>query len=127
MIGVDKIGEIRRAYFEQHRPIKEIVRRLSVSRGTVRKIVRGYKTEHRYERDEVQPLMRPGLANGSRVLDGDPGEAKFISPGGNAVRRSVCSRSCAVAATPAPTTVCTASSRPGATNAPGSRPRRMCR
>ena len=26
MIGVDKIGEIRRAYFEQHRSIKEIVR-----------------------------------------------------------------------------------------------------
>jgi hypothetical protein len=41
MIGVDKIGEIRRAYFEQHRPIKEIVRTLSVSRATVRKIVRG--------------------------------------------------------------------------------------
>ena len=36
MIGVDKIGEIRRAYFEQHRSIKEIVRTLSVSRATVR-------------------------------------------------------------------------------------------
>ena len=33
MIGVDKIGEIRRAYFEQHRSIKEIVRTLSVSRA----------------------------------------------------------------------------------------------
>ena len=41
MIGVDKIGEIRRAYFEQHRPIKEIVRTLSVSRATVRKVIRG--------------------------------------------------------------------------------------
>jgi hypothetical protein len=30
MIGVDKIGEIRRAYFERHRSIKEIVRTLSV-------------------------------------------------------------------------------------------------
>jgi hypothetical protein len=29
MIGVDKIGEIRRAYFEQGRTIKEIVRRLA--------------------------------------------------------------------------------------------------
>src|SRR5271157_2810557 len=38
MVGVDKIGEIRRAYFEQERPIKEIVRTLSVSRATVRKI-----------------------------------------------------------------------------------------
>jgi DNA-binding transcriptional regulator LsrR (DeoR family) len=40
MMGVDKIGEIRRAYFEQHRSIKEIVRTLSVSRATVRKVVR---------------------------------------------------------------------------------------
>src|SRR5262249_4597067 len=32
MIGVDLIGQIRRAYFEQHRAIKEIVRTLSVSR-----------------------------------------------------------------------------------------------
>ena len=30
-IGVDKIGEIRRTYFEQYRAIKEIVRTLSVS------------------------------------------------------------------------------------------------
>ena len=50
MIGVDMIGEIRRAYFEQQRPIKEIVRTLSVSRATVRKIVRGHKTEFKYER-----------------------------------------------------------------------------
>jgi hypothetical protein len=32
MIGVDLIGQIRRAYFEQRRPIMEIVRTLSVSR-----------------------------------------------------------------------------------------------
>ena len=38
MVGVDKIGEIRRAYFEQDRSIKEIVRTLSVSRATVRKV-----------------------------------------------------------------------------------------
>ena len=41
MIGVDQIGQIRRAYFEQGRPIKEIVRTLSVSRATVRKVIRG--------------------------------------------------------------------------------------
>ena len=29
MIGVDLIGQIRRAYFEQHRSIKEIVRTLT--------------------------------------------------------------------------------------------------
>jgi hypothetical protein len=38
MIGVDKIGEIRRAYFEQRLPIEEIVRTLSVSRAMVRKV-----------------------------------------------------------------------------------------
>ena len=63
MIGVDKIGEIRRAYFEQHRPIKEIVRTLSVSRATVRKVIRGHKTEFNYEREFSR---RPSLATGSR-------------------------------------------------------------
>ena len=59
MIGVDMIGRIRRAYFEQHRPIKEIVRTLSVSRATVRKVVRGQATEFKYERG-VQPVPKLG-------------------------------------------------------------------
>ena len=59
MIGVDKIGEIRRAYFEQERTIKEIVRTLSVSRATVRKVIRGGKTEFNYAR-EVQPAPKLG-------------------------------------------------------------------
>ncbi len=59
MIGVDKIGDIRRAYFEQQRPIKEIVRTLSVSRATVRKVIRGKQTEFRYERG-VQPTPKLG-------------------------------------------------------------------
>jgi transposase len=59
MIGVDLIGQIRRAYFEQQRPIKEIVRLLSVSRATVRKVVRGQETEFRYERS-VQPVPKRG-------------------------------------------------------------------
>jgi hypothetical protein len=50
MIGVDKIGQIRRAFFERPLPIKEIVRTLSVSRATVRKVIRGKATEFRYER-----------------------------------------------------------------------------
>jgi hypothetical protein len=56
---VDKIGEIRRAYFEQHRSIKEIVRTLSVSRATVRKVIRGHKTEFKYARG-VQPTPKLG-------------------------------------------------------------------
>ena len=59
MIGVDTIGEIRRAYFDQHRPIREIVRALSVSRATVRKVVRGQETEFKYERG-VQPAPKLG-------------------------------------------------------------------
>jgi len=59
MIGVDKIGQIRRAYFEQHRSIKEIVRTLSVSRATVRKVIRGHKTEFKYARG-VQPTPKLG-------------------------------------------------------------------
>src|SRR6195256_5103491 len=59
MIGVDVIGAIRRAYFEQHRSIKEIVRTLSVSRATVRKVVRGHQTEFKYERG-VQPAPKLG-------------------------------------------------------------------
>jgi hypothetical protein len=59
MIGVDKIGEIRRAYFEQGRSIKEIVRTLSTSRATVRKVIRGHKTEFKYAR-VVQPTPKLG-------------------------------------------------------------------
>ena len=59
MIGVDQIGQIRRAYFEQQRPIKEIVRTLSVSRATVRKVIRGRATEFKYERG-VQPAPKLG-------------------------------------------------------------------
>ena len=40
MMSVDVIGDIRRAYFEQRLPIKEIVRTLRVSRATVRKTFR---------------------------------------------------------------------------------------
>jgi transposase len=59
MIGVDKIGEIRRAYFEQGRSINEIVRTMSVSRATVRKVIRGDKTEFKYGRG-IQPTPKLG-------------------------------------------------------------------
>src|SRR2546423_11963901 len=59
MIGVDMIGQIRRAYFEQRRSIKEIVRTLRVSRTTVRKVIRGRETEFKYERS-VQPVPKLG-------------------------------------------------------------------
>jgi transposase len=67
MVGVDLIGDIRRAYFEQRRPIKEIVRTLSVSRATVRRVVRSQKTSFTYER-AVQPA--PKLGEWVAVLTG---------------------------------------------------------
>src|SRR6202051_1146638 len=60
MIGVDLVGDIRRAYFEDRVPIKEIVRRLSVSRATVRKVVRGQATSFKYDRG-VQPAPKLGV------------------------------------------------------------------
>ena len=59
MMSVDVIGNVRRAFFEQHLPIKEIVRTLSVSRATVRKVIRSHKTEFKYERG-VQPVPKLG-------------------------------------------------------------------
>ena len=120
MIGVDMIGEIRRAYFEQHRPIKEIVRTLSVSRATVRKVIRGHETEFKYERG-VQPA--PKLGEWVEVLTGDPGDRKPSCPSGSAARPSGCSRNCAGADMTAPTTACIGSSRLGGTNGPGFRSR----
>ena len=60
MFRVDEIGEIRRAYFEQGRSIKEIVRALSVSRARVRKVVRGRRTEFKYARDCAATIKMAG-------------------------------------------------------------------
>ena len=61
MMSVDLIGQIRRAYFEQGRSIKEIVRTLSVSRATVRKVIRGAEmTAFRYTARAAQPSPKLG-------------------------------------------------------------------
>ena len=59
VIGVDQIGQIRRALFDERRAIKEICRDFSVSRGTVRKVARGGATEFKYAR-AVQPSPKLG-------------------------------------------------------------------
>jgi hypothetical protein len=74
MIGVDVIGETRRAYFERRRPIKEIVRTPRVSRATVRKVIRGQATEFKYERRFPLPPRR-GLTRGGE--DSRSGEKRF--------------------------------------------------
>jgi transposase len=60
VIDVDLIGQIRRAFFDEHRAIKEICRDFRVSRGTVRKVVRSGETEFKYARD-VQPSPKLGV------------------------------------------------------------------
>jgi len=107
MISVDKIGEIRRAYFEQQRSIKEIVRTLSVSRATVRKVIRGHRTEFKYER-EVQPT--PKLGDWVEVLT-EVLEKEAKLPRESAARPSACSSNCAGADMTALTTACIGSSR----------------
>ena len=57
MVTVETIGRIRRAFFVEKKPIRQIVRELRISRQTVRKAIRGSSTEFRYER-QVQP--QPG-------------------------------------------------------------------
>ena len=112
---MDKIGEIRRAYFEQKRSIKEIVRTLSVSRATVRKVIRGHQTEFKYARD-VQPTPKLGVwvVALTEIL-----EAESALP--KRERRSTqrCSRNCAAAGMTAPTIACIGSTKLGAKNALG--------
>ncbi len=93
MMSVDVIGDIRRAYFEQRLPIKEIVRTLCVSRATVRKVVRSrVRLPHRQpcqrrSREKPRPSVVPAAITtpagkpkraaraGSMVPIGVPGSA----------------------------------------------------
>ncbi len=59
MLVVETIAKIRRAYFVQKKPIKEICRDLHVSRKVLRKVVRSEATEFHYRR-ETQPLPKIG-------------------------------------------------------------------
>src|SRR2546429_8538326 len=59
MVTVERIGRIRRAFLVDHKPIRQIVRELRVSRKTVRKAIRGSSTEFRYDR-QAQPQPRLG-------------------------------------------------------------------
>lgn len=59
MLVVETIAKIRRAYFVQNKPIKEICRDLHVSRKVVRKVIRSEATEFHYER-ETQPFPKIG-------------------------------------------------------------------
>ena len=123
MMGVDKIGEIRRAHFEQKRSIKEIVRTLSVSRATVRKIICSHQTEFKYERD-VQPSPKLGVwvAALTEILEEEAGLPKRERRSTQQLYEELRERGYE-----APTTTCIASRRTGVTNGRASPPTPSCR
>lgn len=59
MLIVETIAKIRRYYFVNGCSIKEICRKLGLSRNTVRKVIRSGATEHKYERTH-QPMPQLG-------------------------------------------------------------------
>lgn len=59
MTTVETVGRIRRAYFVQRQSIREIARRLHVSRKTVRKAIEAEDGKFSYDR-AVQPMPRLG-------------------------------------------------------------------
>ena len=67
MLTVETIGRVRHAFLVKGKGIKTIARELRLSRNTVRTIVRGEETEHRYVR-RAQPL--PQLGAHATKLDG---------------------------------------------------------
>lgn len=67
MLIVETIAKIRRYYFVEGRPIKQICRDLHIARNTVRKVLRSGATEHSYVREEQQ---FPRLGSFTMRLDG---------------------------------------------------------
>src|SRR4051812_28590329 len=59
MLVVETVARIRRAYYVQGKPIKEIVRELKVSRKVVRKVIRSGETSFEYKRRR-QPAPKMG-------------------------------------------------------------------
>ncbi len=78
MLVVETIAKIRRAYFVQGKPIKQICRELKLSRKVVRKVLRSEETAFEYKRsvqpqpklgawrDELDRLLAANAARGSR-------------------------------------------------------------
>ena len=69
MTTVETIGRIRRAYFVQRQSVREIARRLHVSRKTVRKAIEAQDGKFSYDRT-VQPMPKLGahIAELERLL-----------------------------------------------------------
>ena len=77
MLVVETIAKIRRAYFQDRKPIKQICRELRVSRKTVRKVVRSGVTEFTYERGvQPRPKIGPWRTELDRILVENAGKPK---------------------------------------------------
>ena len=69
MLVVETIAKIRRKHLGEGKSIRAIARELGMSRNTVRKVVRGGKAEHRYDRSDKQP--RPKLDGFTHALEAE--------------------------------------------------------
>jgi transposase-like protein len=58
MLVVETIAKIRRKCLVEGRSIRSVARELGLARNTVRKVVRGEATEHRYDRGDAQPYPK---------------------------------------------------------------------
>mgnify|MGYP001627871420 CR=1 FL=1 len=77
MLVVETIAKIRRAYFIQRKPIKQICRELRVSRNTVRKVVRSGATEFSYDRStQPRPKIDPWRSDLDEMLAENDRQAK---------------------------------------------------
>lgn len=69
MLVVETVAKIRRAFFVQQKPIKQICRELKVSRKVVRKVIRSEATAFRYTRtSQPAPKLGPWRNELDRIL-----------------------------------------------------------
>ena len=69
MLVVETIAKIRRAYFIEKKPIKQICRDFRMSRNTIRKVIRSGATEFSYDRShQPHPKIDPWRADLDAML-----------------------------------------------------------
>ena len=70
MLVVETIAKVRRAYFHQKKPIKQICRELKLSRKVVRNVLRSGKNAFTYERYvQPMPMLGPWRDDLDRLLE----------------------------------------------------------
>ena len=77
MLVVETVAKIRRAFFVQQKPIKQICRELKLSRKVVRKVIRSEATAFRYTRSsQPAPKLGPWRDELDRMLSANAGKAR---------------------------------------------------